>query len=133
MDLRSRPFTDWATPLAFLAVAIAFIAADPAHLALRLAEWEIHAWRGIRNSASAPHLPGFLFGQLLFLAPAGAALTLLFALARLAWAGAFALTAIAAVQAASWLQFANGRELFDSANASVALLLVAGVGYLAFA
>jgi adenylate cyclase len=133
MNTETRPFTDWALPLAILAVAVAFIIVDPAHLALRLANIELDAWRAIEMSGATPRIPAFLMTQAAFLAPAGAALTLLLARGRLFWAGAFTAMMIAMMQGASWTAYASGRTLFDTANASAALLLAAGAGCCAFA
>ena len=133
MNTETRPFTDWALPLAILAVAVAFIIVDPAHLALRLANIELDAWRAIEMTGATPRIPAFLMTQAAFLAPAGAALTLLLARGRLFWAGAFTAMMIAMMQGASWVAYANGRTLFDTANASAALLLAAGAGCCALA
>ena len=133
MNTETRPFTDWALPLAILAVAVAFIIVDPAHLALRLANIELDAWRAIEMTGATPRIPAFLMTQAAFLAPAGAALTLLLARGRLFWAGAFTAMMIAMMQGASWVAYANGRTLLHTANASAALLLAAGAGCCAFA
>ncbi|HWE05565.1 MAG TPA: hypothetical protein VG274_02585, partial [Rhizomicrobium sp.] len=133
MNTETRPFTDWALPLAILAMAVAFIIVDPAHLALRLANFQLDAWRAIEARRATPITPAFLMTQAAFLAPAGATLTLLLARGRLFWAGAFTVTMIAMMQGASWIAYASGRTLFDTANASAALLLAAGAGYCAFA
>ena len=133
MDAETRPFTDWALPLAILAVAIAFIIVDPAHLAMRLAFLELRAWQAIGATASAPIGPAFLETQVAILAPAGAALTLLFARQRLLLACSLTIAAIAVAQGTSWFEYASGRPFFDSANASAALLLAAGAGFFAFA
>jgi adenylate cyclase len=133
MNAETRQFTDWALPLAILAVAVAFIIVDPAHLAMRLANFELDAWQANLTTGATPRAPAFLMTQSAFLAPAGAALTLLLARGRLLWAAVFTVMAIAVMQGASWITYASGRQLFDTANASAALLLAAGAGYCAFA
>ena len=132
MITETRPFTDWALPLAILAVAVAFIIVDPAHLALRLANIELDAWRAIEMTRATPRTPAFLMTQAAFLAPAGAALTLLLARGRLFWAGAFTVMMIAMMQGAGWVSYERANP-FDTANASAALLLAAGAGCCAFA
>jgi len=65
---------DVAIKLGLANVAVAFIIVDPAHLALRLANIELDAWRAIEMSGATPRIPAFLMTQAAFLAPAGAAL-----------------------------------------------------------
>jgi adenylate cyclase len=114
-----------------LAAAIAFIATDPAGLASRFASFEFGAFRALRWAGGSLRWVDSIPAQILLLETIGAALVLLIAARRFSWAIGVAVAGALAAQLASFLLFVHVSALFDTINASAAMLLAAIAGLFA--
>lgn len=125
MNTDETSFPGWLPTLLVLALAVAFIVADPAGLATRFATHEFDAFRALHPPANPPRLVDSIAAQILFLEAVGAALLLLLAVRQFSWVVAVALVTAFAAQASSWLLYVHLGALFDTANASLAIVLAA--------
>jgi adenylate cyclase len=123
MNSDETSFPGWFPTLAVVAVAIAFIVADPAGLASRLATHEFGLFRALHATAGIARPVDSIPAQVLFLEAIGTALVLLISLRRYAWVVGVALVSALAAQASSWLLYIHLDALFDTANASLAIVL----------
>jgi adenylate cyclase len=131
MNSDETSFPAWLPALVILAVAIAFIVADPAGLASRFAALEFGLFRALRTAGPPLRIVDSIPAQILFLETVGAALLLLIAARQYLWIVGVALVAALVAQLSSLLLFAHLGALFDMANASAAILLAALAGLFA--
>ncbi|HEY3777019.1 MAG TPA: hypothetical protein VGL35_03075 [Rhizomicrobium sp.] len=130
MDSGENSFPTWLATIIVLALAVAFVAVDPAGLASGFATLEFDAFRAlrplavVRNIDSAP-------AQILLLETVGAALAMLVAARQLVWTLVVALVAALLAQLASLLLYAHLHVYFDMANAGAGLVLSALAGVIA--
>ena len=131
MKTDETTFPAWLPTLVVLAAAIAFIVADPAGLASRFATLEFGIFRALHAAGTPLRTVDSIPAQILLLETVGAALVLLIAARQYSWAIGVALAAALAPQLASLLICVHLDALFDTANASAAILLAAIVGLFA--
>ena len=131
MNSDETSIPDWLPTLVTLALAIAFIATDPAGLASRFAALELGTFRALHTNGTPLRVVDSVPAQILLLETTGAALVLLFAARQLKWAIGVAVVTALVAQLSSLLFCAHLNVLFDTANASAAVLFAAIVGLLA--
>jgi adenylate cyclase len=131
MKTDETTFPGWLPTLVVLAVAIAFLVADPAGLASRFAAPEFGILRALHTTGTPLRIVDSIPAQIVLLETVGAALVLLVAAREFSWAVGVALVAVLAAQLSSLLICAHLGALFDTANASAAILLAAVVGLFA--
>lgn len=132
MDSGEQTFPSWLVTIVILALAIAFVAVDPAGLASRFAALELGSFRALRPLAvvrSVDSVPA----QILLLETVGAALAMLVAVRQLVWTLVVAIVAALLAQLASLLIYAHLNVAFDMANAGVGLVFAAIAGVIACA
>jgi adenylate cyclase len=129
MNTDDMPVPGWLPTLVVLALAIAFVVADPAGLTSAIAVDEFGLFRALHTSASPLRAIDSIPAQILLLEAVGAAIVLLIGERQFRWAliaaGATALVA----QLISFLLFVNLDTLFDTANAGIWILLIAASGF----
>lgn len=125
MNRDETSFLGWLPTLLVLALAVAFVVADPAGLATRFATHEFDAFRALHPEVNPSRSVDSTAAQILFLEAVGAALLLLIAVRQLSWVIGVALIAAIAAQASSWLLYVHLGALFDTVNASLAIVLAA--------
>jgi len=128
MNTDETSFPGWLPTLVVLAAAIAFIVADPAGLATRFAAHEFGAFRALYPGGNPLRRVDSIPAEILFLETVGAALVLLIAVRQFSWAMGVAFVAALAAQLSSWLLYLHLGALFDTANASIAILIAALAG-----
>jgi adenylate cyclase len=131
MKTDETSFPGWLPTLVVLAAAIAFIVADPADLASRFAALEFGIFRALHTAGTPLRTVDSIPAQILLLETVGAALVLLIAARQFSWTIGVALAAALAAQLSSLLICVHLGALFDTANASAAILLAAIVGLFA--
>ncbi|MGH6888369.1 MAG: hypothetical protein ACREHF_04095 [Rhizomicrobium sp.] len=130
MHSSENPFPSWLVTIVVLALAIAFVAVDPAGLASGFAARELGAFRAL-DPLSVVRTVDSLPAQILLLETVGAALAMLIAVRQLVWALAVSIVAALVVQLASLLIYAHLHVAFAMANAGAGLVLAAFAGAIA--
>src|ERR1700678_1561673 len=98
MKTDETSFPAWLPTLVILAVAIAFIVADPAGLASRFAALEFGIFRALKTTGTPLRIVDSVPAEILFLETVGAALVLLIVARQYSWTIGVALVAALAAQ-----------------------------------
>lgn len=123
-------FPGWLPTLLVLALAVAYIAADPGALATRFATHVFDLFRALHPRTN-PLLVDSVPVQILFLEGIGTALLLLISARQYSWVVAVALVTAFAALTSSWLLYVHLGVLLDTANADLAIVLAALTALLA--
>jgi adenylate cyclase len=125
-------FPSWLVAIVVLALAVAFVAVDPAGLASGFAAQEMGAFHRLDPLAVTRSVDS-VAAQILLLETVGAALALLIAVRQPVWAVAVAIVAAILAQLASLLIYAHLHVAFDMTNSGAGLVLAALAGAIAYA